>query len=88
VEDERIVAGLHCGEVLADLSEHLDGRLSGEGASRIEEHLRGCEECRRLGEEVSEVVRALRELPEDPLSPEIEARLLARLRPREPAPLG
>ena len=48
MEDERMVAGLHCGEVLADLSEHLDGRLSLDRAERIDEHLAGCAGCGRL----------------------------------------
>ena len=34
-----MVAGLHCGEVQADLTESLDGRLSLGRAQRIEEHL-------------------------------------------------
>ena len=86
MDDERLVAGLHCGEVVADLTEHLDGRLSRERASRIGEHLQGCGACRRLGDEIAAVVRLLRELPEEPLAPEIEARLLDRLRPEEPGP--
>lgn len=81
MEDERIVAGLHCGEVQADLTENLDGRLSRERALRIEEHLGECETCRRLGDELAAAVRALRQLPEEPLDPEVEARLLACLIP-------
>ena len=88
MEDERIVAGLHCGEVLADLSDLLDGRLSRERALRIDEHLEGCERCRRLGDEVSAVARTLRELPEEPLPPEVEGRLLAGLGPEEPPSHG
>ncbi len=88
MDDERIVAGLHCGEVLADLTEHLDGRLSRERSSRIDEHLQGCEGCRRLGGEIAAVVRTLRELPAEPLVPEAEARLLAGLFSEEPASLG
>ena len=81
MEDERIVAGLHCGEVQADLTESLDGRLSRERALRIEEHLGECEACRRLGEEIAAAVRALRQLPDEPIDPEVEARLLAHLIP-------
>lgn len=88
MDDERIVAGLHCGEVLADLTEHLDGRLGRERALRIDEHLAGCPGCRRLGDEIADVVRALRELPEEPLAPEIEEWLLAHLRPGEETLLG
>ncbi len=77
--DERVVAGLHCGEVLADLSEHLDGRLSLDRAERIDEHLAACEECRRFGEEVTAAVRALRRLVDEPLPPDVEARLAESL---------
>jgi predicted anti-sigma-YlaC factor YlaD len=86
LEDERIVAGLHCGEVQADLTESLDGRLSRERSLRVEEHLDECGECRRLSGEIAAAVRALRELPDEPLAPEIEARLLARL--LAPSPSG
>ena len=79
MEGERIVAGLHCGEVLADLSEHLDGRLSLDRAERIGEHLAGCAGCRRFGDEVTAAVRALRQLPDEPLPPEVEERLAEAL---------
>ncbi len=88
MDDERLVAGLHCGEVLADLTEHLDGRLSRGRASGIDEHLRGCEDCRRLRDEIAAVARVLRELPAEPLAPEVEARLHAGLFAEEPASLG
>jgi anti-sigma factor RsiW len=79
MEPERIVAGLHCGEVLADLTEHLDGRLGRERATRIEEHLDACEPCRRFAGGIAAAVRALRELPDEPLPPDVEARLHAGL---------
>jgi RNA polymerase sigma-70 factor (ECF subfamily) len=88
IEDERVVAGLHCGEVLADLTEHLDGRLSRDRAERIDEHLEGCAECRRFGGEITAVVLALRELPDEPLPPESEERLADALRAGEAPPLG
>ena len=77
--NERIAAGLHCGEVQADLTESLDGRLSRERAQGIEEHLLECDECRRLCDEIAAAVRAVRQLPEEPLDPGIESRLFARL---------
>ena len=76
---ERMAAGLHCGEVEADLTESLDGRLSRERAQRIEEHLLECDGCRKLSDEITAAVRALRQLPEEPLDPEVEARLFERL---------
>jgi anti-sigma factor RsiW len=81
MESERIVAGLHCGEVLADLSDHLDGRLGFDRAARIDEHLAGCAECGRLLGEVTAAVRALRQLPDEPLPPEVEERLAEALLP-------
>lgn len=80
---EWMIAGLHCGEVLADLTEHLDGRLSEERSQRIEEHLLGCAQCRRFGDDIAAVVCALREMPFGPLDPAIEERLLARLEAEE-----
>lgn len=77
--DEGMAAGLHCGEVQADLTESLDGRLSRERAQRIEEHLAECPVCRRLCEDVAAAVRAVRELPDEPLDAGVEARLFARL---------
>jgi RNA polymerase sigma-70 factor (ECF subfamily) len=86
--DERVAAGLHCGEVLADLTEHLDGRLSRDRAQRIDEHLEECAGCRRFESEVTAVVRALRELPDAALPPEVEEGLLDALRTGEAAPRG
>lgn len=79
MEDERIVAGLHCGEVLVDLSEHLDGRLSLDRAERIDAHLAGCAGCRSFNEAITAAVRAVRRLPDEPLPPEIEERLIESL---------
>jgi len=80
VEEEKVVAGLHCGEVLADLTENLDGRLSRDRADRFEEHLAACAGCRRFDGAVIAAVRAVRQLPDEPLDPEIEERLTASLR--------
>jgi anti-sigma factor RsiW len=77
---ERIVAGLHCGEVLADLTEYLDGRLPPDKMHRIQEHVRGCEVCESFGSEIAVVVEALREGLREPLADEgVAERLLERL---------
>ncbi len=85
IEEERVAAGLHCGEVLADLTEHLDGRLSRDRTQRIDEHLEDCLGCRRFESEVTAVVRALRQLPDEALPPEVEESLIDALRPGEAA---
>jgi anti-sigma factor RsiW len=80
MDDERIVAGLHCGEVLADLTEYLDGRLPPERMRRIQEHVRGCDVCESFGSEIAVVVEALRDGLKDPrVDDGITARLLERL---------
>ena len=79
MEDERIVAGLHCGEVLADLTEHLDGRLSLDRARADRRAPRRMRGCGRLRGEVAAVVRALRQLPDEPLPPGVEERLAEAL---------
>jgi anti-sigma factor RsiW len=81
MERDRIVAGLHCGEVLADLTEYLDGLLQPERMRRIQEHVAGCDLCASFGSELAVAVQALRESLREPArDAEVEARLLARLR--------
>jgi RNA polymerase sigma factor (sigma-70 family) len=87
LEEERVAAGLHCGEVIADLTEHLDARLSRDRAQRIDEHLEDCLGCRRFEGAVTAVVRALRQLPDEALPPEVEESLLDALRTGEAAPV-
>src|SRR3954451_358326 len=78
---DRIIAGLHCGEVLAELTAFLDGGLPADRARRIQEHVKDCEDCERFGSEFSAAVFALREiLSEPPRDGEVESRLLERLR--------
>ena len=77
---DRILAGLHCGEVLAELTAFLDGGLPADRARRIQEHVRDCEDCERFGSEFSAAVFALREIllePERDVA--VEKRLLDRL---------
>lgn len=61
IENERVIAGIACGQVLARLSDYLDGDLSSPETAQIEEHLRGCDGCARFGGEFRGVVGALRE---------------------------
>ena len=78
---QRLVGGLWCGDVLAVLSDLLDGGLSPEGGDRVRAHLAGCGECSRFGKEFGRVVRALGERrgTADGPGPEVEARLSSRL---------
>jgi RNA polymerase sigma-70 factor (ECF subfamily) len=80
-QNDRIVAGLHCGEVLAELTAFLDSELPADRAHRIQEHVKDCDDCERFGSEFSATVFALREILREPERDEdVEVRLLARLR--------
>ncbi len=60
IENEKVIAGLSCGQVLDRLSDYLDGELPAPESARLEEHLRGCDGCARFGGELRDVVGALR----------------------------
>jgi anti-sigma factor (TIGR02949 family) len=57
---DKIVAGISCEQVLAHLSDYLDGELPAEARARVEDHLRGCSECARFGGEFRSTVQALK----------------------------
>jgi anti-sigma factor RsiW len=81
MDNQQIVAGLSCSEVLVKLSEYLDGELDPAVRSQIEAHVRGCDWCARFGQEFSSVVGELRArltLPE-PLEEAVSRRLAEQL---------
>jgi anti-sigma factor RsiW len=80
MEGERLLAGLRCGEVLAELSELLDGHLNAARVRQLQEHVRECERCEKFGAEFSAAVHALRAgLREAELDAETADRLRLRL---------
>ncbi len=78
---ERRVAGLMCRDVLALLSDFLDGELDPAKRQRVIEHLHGCNWCEHFGGQFSRVIESLRrELREPaPLRADVAARLRKRL---------
>lgn len=58
--ENQLVGGLRCFEVLALLSDYLDGELEATARGRVEAHLAGCEACTQFGGEFGAVVGALR----------------------------
>lgn len=66
------VAGLRCDEVLALLSEFIDGQLAPDGLAAVTAHVRACDWCERFGGSFGAVVSGLR----------------ARLGPAEPLDAG
>ena len=57
---ERNIAGMHCGEVLADLSNYLDGDLTLDKRNQILAHLEGCDVCERFGGVFTMAIQSLR----------------------------
>lgn len=76
---ERTVAGLRCSEVLAKLSDYLDGEASDSDRSQIDAHLAGCDWCERFGGEFAGAVNALRRLVGEDITVEMSSRLRERL---------
>ncbi len=78
---ERTVAGLRCSEVLARLSDYIDGELEAAEVKQIEEHLLGCPNCERFGTNFGSMVVALRRAPDAPdtVDSELVSRLLTQL---------
>lgn len=78
---EREVAGLRCGDVLAELSDFLDGELTAPRQAQVEAHLRGCDVCERFGGVFSAAIRALQQGGFQPVeeAPAVFQRLNIRL---------
>ncbi len=84
LKGERVVGGLSCSAVLADLSRLIDGELPEAGASLLKAHVSGCDVCERFGRRFAGIVRELREglgTP-DPLDLAVVERLRARMAAR------
>ena len=74
---ERTVAGLRCSEVLAQLSDYIDGELGAAEVKRIEEHLLGCPNCERFGKNFGSMVVSLRKAPD--AAGTVDSKLVGRL---------
>jgi anti-sigma factor RsiW len=75
-----------CPETHARLPAYFDGELDALASAEMEQHLAGCEECRKSLEELTELRTALRrELKFEPTPPALKAQIQAAL-DREVAP--
>lgn len=79
-ESEREVGGLRCREVLARLSDYVDGDLSAAERAPVEAHLRGCSVCERFGGRFAAMLRTTRDALGAP--PPLDDALLERIRDR------
>ncbi len=77
---ERNIAGLSCSQVLASLTEYLDGELAPDARAALEAHVSACEHCARFGGVFAAAVRGLRErLGAATLATDVGARLKTQL---------
>lgn len=74
MDGNRLVGGLWCSEVLEGLSDYLDGELSPEMSAMVEQHLTGCENCKRFGADMASMLNSLASLPID-IPPDSSAKL-------------
>ena len=72
----RLIAGVRCADVLAELSEFLGGQLSSARGAELRAHVSQCQACERFGADVQTALQLLREdsAPE-PLSDDLSRRL-------------
>lgn len=76
--DEREVAGLTCGQVMAVLSDVVDGGIVPALGARVEAHVAGCGRCARFGEQFVTLLQAMRRQLARP--DEVPDAVLARVR--------
>jgi len=83
--EERLVAGLRCGQVLAHLSDFLDGELEPGRHEQIVAHLRGCNWCERFGGSFAAIIESLRAALRiaEPLPSDVASRLRNRLKEQQ-----
>ncbi len=83
MENERIVAGMHCGEVLAELSDYLEGDMASDRREQVLGHIQGCDVCERFGGVFTRAIQSLRRSVHKDSEEGLKAfkRLTARLDP-------
>ena len=80
--EDRLIAGIRCRQVLAELSEYMDGNLADDRVQQIQTHVKACDWCERFGGRFSAVIAALRQelSTADPVPEPVRERLRERLR--------
>ena len=71
---------LTCHEVVAILTDYLEGALSAEDRRRVDEHLAICDGCTSYLEQLRETIRLTGMLTEDQIPDEQKRRLLEAFR--------
>jgi len=77
---------MHCLDAQPDLGAYVDGELSPERATFLEQHLAGCDECRAELARLRAVVDAMETWPLVPEPARLRARVMAQVQPRPVLP--
>jgi len=83
---------LNCREMTENATSYLEGRLGWGARIGIAMHVAMCRHCRRYFRQMKQTIRLLAGLPPEPMSLDLEARLLHQFRqsaaalPREQPP--
>jgi anti-sigma factor RsiW len=77
---EQVLPEMPCRELVELVTDYLEDRLSPTDRQRFDAHLATCDACRTFMDQFRETLRTLGRLPEESLSPEAKATLLAAFR--------
>ena len=70
---------MRCKEILATLSDYVDGDLEGDVCAKVEAHLSHCPECREMVETLCRTVMLYQDYGQAELPAAVRARLYAAL---------
>ena len=76
---------MSCAQFLEELSDFLDEALDSLSRAELERHLSKCPDCRVIWDTTRKTVRVFKGLEPYPISPQLEARLLAAIEQRAKA---
>jgi anti-sigma factor RsiW len=77
---DRDLPEMPCRELVELITDYLENRLPPRDRARFEAHLAECEACSTYLDQFRRTIRALGRLPEESLSPDAKAALLAAFR--------
>lgn len=79
MQGEQNVGGLRCSEVLAALSDYVDGALDPAEKAKVEAHVTGCNLCARFGGSFAAMLDAVRAQMRTPPTREQTAQVMEKL---------
>ena len=77
---DRDLPELPCRDLVELVTEYLEDRLSAVDRARFDAHLAECDACRAFMDQFRQTIRTLGRLPEESLSPQARATMLAAFR--------